>query len=193
MDNVESPAPRATVRREAGYLLVAIPARRNWALMLFLPIWLVGWAIGLVVATGMLSIFSAVPVTGFAETASLFLLAWLAMWLFGGLVALYTLAYTAAGREELRISEMTLRLQRRIGPLPAGRARTYDLQHASRLRTEPTPMPPWWARRRGTPEPKPIAFDYGAKTVRFGAGLDEAEARQLVEQIAEYSPALRRP
>jgi tetrahydromethanopterin S-methyltransferase subunit E len=30
-----------------------------------------------------------------------------------------------------------------------------------------------------------IAFDYGARTYRFGAGLDEAEAKQIVTAIKQ--------
>jgi hypothetical protein len=36
--------------------------------------------------------------------------------------------------------------------------------------------------------PGSIAFDYGARTIRFAAGLDEAEARALVERINERFP-----
>jgi hypothetical protein len=33
-----------------------------------------------------------------------------------------------------------------------------------------------------------ISFDYGAKTFRFGAGLDEAEAHQNITQLkSRYS------
>jgi hypothetical protein len=35
-----------------------------------------------------------------------------------------------------------------------------------------------------------VAFDYGAKTVRLCAGLDEAEARPLVSALVARSPAL---
>jgi len=35
-----------------------------------------------------------------------------------------------------------------------------------------------------------IAFDYGAKTYRFGAGVDEAEAKQIVKQIVDRYPSL---
>jgi hypothetical protein len=33
-----------------------------------------------------------------------------------------------------------------------------------------------------------IAFDYGAKTFRFGLGLDESEARQLVARLNSRHP-----
>ncbi len=35
-----------------------------------------------------------------------------------------------------------------------------------------------------------LAFDYGAKTVRFGIGLDEAEAKQILNDIEIQSPDL---
>jgi hypothetical protein len=31
-----------------------------------------------------------------------------------------------------------------------------------------------------------IAFDYGAKTCRFGSGIDEAEENQILGRIREY-------
>ena len=31
-----------------------------------------------------------------------------------------------------------------------------------------------------------IAFDYGAKTFRFGDGLDEAEGRQIIKKIQAH-------
>jgi hypothetical protein len=31
----------------------------------------------------------------------------------------------------------------------------------------------------------PIAFDYGSKTLRFGAGLDDAEARDVIRDLRE--------
>ena len=36
---------------------------------------------------------------------------------------------------------------------------------------------------RGSASEGVIAFDYGAKTVKFGLGLDEAEARQILKDI----------
>jgi hypothetical protein len=35
-----------------------------------------------------------------------------------------------------------------------------------------------------------IAFDYGAKTVRFGIGLDEAEAKFLIKDIEKKNPKI---
>jgi hypothetical protein len=43
----------------------------------------------------------------------------------------------------------------------------------------------WWLGGNGT-----VAFDYGARTYRFGRGIDEAEAKQVV---AELRPRLEPP
>ena len=36
----------------------------------------------------------------------------------------------------------------------------------------------------------PLAFDYGAKTIRFGSGVDEAEARVILASIRTRFPEL---
>jgi hypothetical protein len=33
-----------------------------------------------------------------------------------------------------------------------------------------------------------IAFDYGARTFRFGSGVDEAEAKQILAEIQQKYP-----
>ena len=40
-----------------------------------------------------------------------------------------------------------------------------------------------WGKGEGV-----IAFDYGAKTFRFGSGLDEAEAKMILIEIAQRYP-----
>ncbi len=45
---------------------------------------------------------------------------------------------------------------------------------------------PWLGNSVGT-----LAFDYGAKTFRFGAGIDEAEAKQIVAEIQNKFPQYR--
>jgi hypothetical protein len=60
----------------------------------------------------------------------------------------------------------------------------YDLQKVSNLRVTAS-----WSRPEWSPmQPRgnvagPIAFDYGSKTVRFAASVDEAEAREIVGEL----------
>ena len=72
-----------------------------------------------------------------------------------------------------------------------GRTREYDLSHVSSLRVAPAAWNPYdwsgamqfWGIGGG-----PVAFDYGSRTFRFGASVDEAEARDIVNQLrAQHS------
>jgi len=68
-----------------------------------------------------------------------------------------------------------------------GRDRNFDLAHVKDLRVAPQSYSPssmsagtqFWGLSGG-----PIAFDYGAKTFRFGASLDEPEAREVVAAMS---------
>jgi len=56
--------------------------------------------------------------------------------------------------------------------LPLGRERRYALSDVKDLRCSPLAQLPRSRRSVGL-----IAFDYGAKTIRFAADVDEAEAK----------------
>jgi hypothetical protein len=61
-----------------------------------------------------------------------------------------------------------------------------DTTEVRRLRVAPLAQP-----IRGIPLPSfhgLIAFDYGSRTVRFGAGIDEAEAFDLVKRVTGRFP-----
>jgi hypothetical protein len=69
----------------------------------------------------------------------------------------------------------------RAGILGLGRTRDYDLAHVRRLRAAPPEedaLGNFFGQSGGR-----LAFDYGADTVRCGAGLDEFEAEQLAGRI----------
>jgi hypothetical protein len=168
-------------------LVLSIPARRHPFALLFLPLWLVGWAFGWRMAFGQLTSSRG------EGPPDLFLLVWLIGWTAGGVFAIWALAWSLAGREVVTLRPHELILARRI--LGLGRARRYDLSHVADLRASPESYSPsdfrssmrFWGVGGG-----PIAFDYGASTVRFGAGLDEAEARQLVQRLIGRQPSLGR-
>jgi hypothetical protein len=65
----------------------------------------------------------------------------------------------------------------------------YDLLNVRNLRVVPFDESLWSRRDPWTPT-GPLAFDYGARTVRFGAGIDEAEARMIVDSIRTRFPEL---
>jgi hypothetical protein len=187
MPLVPVPAGKATMRDVADGLEVVIPAKRSAFIVLFLGFWLIGWACGEVFAAKEL-LNPRLP-----NSPDLFLLAWLGAWTVGGAFAIYTWVWAVSGRERVTLSPTVLTLSREV--LRYGRSKDFDLAHVSNLRAAPQSFSPFdmsagfqmWGLSGG-----PIAFDYGAKTFRFGASLDEAEARKVVSALASRNPAITR-
>ncbi len=146
------------------------------SVILFLSAWLVGWAMG--------EFFAARQVfTGGLESGGLFLIAWLAMWTVGGCWAIYSCLWLVAGSDVIRLRPGILAIKRDV--FGTGRTSEYDVQHVRNLRVSPTTME--FSARSGGFSPwgtsgGSIAFDYGSKTVRFGA-VEEAEAAQIIADL----------
>ena len=170
--------PKATVEETASGLEVRIPARRNWFIILFLGFWLCGWAMGEV------AVISQLAAGERDAGSSAFLLVWLAGWTLGGAFAIYVSVWSLAGRERVRLGASTLSIKREVFGI--GRLREYELSHVRDLRTTPSPYNPFdfrsalqfWGVGGGV-----VAFDHGAATVRFGASLEEGEAKAIIERL----------
>ncbi len=170
---------RSSIEESQGGLRIVIPARRNWFILLFLAVWLVGWAFGELSAIGVL--FDVGPMrTGRRSAPSAFLAFWLLGWTFGGAAAAYTWLWNLCGREIVRIDGAALAISRE--PIPFPRSREFDWTQVRNLRVSPSLRP------RQNFSPGTIAFDYGARTHGFGRGLDEAEAQMLIDAIARRFP-----
>jgi hypothetical protein len=89
MTTVEPQAPRFTADATPEGLRVTLPPARSVPGMLFLAVWLTGWAFGEVQVTQQL----LSPADGAPQ---LFLVAWLIGWTVGGAFALATLIWLAA-------------------------------------------------------------------------------------------------
>jgi hypothetical protein len=119
----------------------------------------------------------------------LFLLAWLCGWTLGGAAAAYTWIWNVAGREIVTSTETTLSIAR--APVPFPGRKDFDWSSVRNLRVSPV-VPSSENRslvagsKSGT-----VAFDYGARTFRFGDQLDEAESAILVEAILRRFPQAR--
>lgn len=168
--------PRVKVGQDVRGLKVRIRAPRIWGALLFLPVWFAGWTFGGVMAA-----------RAFVKEPQLFLAVWLVGWLAGELFALLAWSWIAFGEEIVAVRESVLTLEKRIGPLAL--TRHYPLHEASNLRAAgwfgspmsfSDSMRPW-GLSGGT-----VAFDYNGKTVRFGIGLDEKDARSVAEELAPH-------
>jgi len=179
---------RATVADTGSALEVTIPAPRKVVLAMALAAWLCVWALG---GAGPLR---ALVVKHTLRAPPGVLLLWLAVWMLGGIFAAVALIWTLSGRERVTLTDQYLDVRREA--LGFGRSRRYDLTSVKDLRVSllPSSTMSWGngAHSWNYSGAGAIAFDYGAKTVRFGASIDEAEAKQIVTQLVSRSPWLRR-
>ena len=174
-------APPFRQDHRPGGVVVLIPARRRWLAIPFLGFWLVGWAFGEVMVARQL-LLGAGP-------ASAFLLVWLSLWTLGGAFAMTALAWSVAGREVVSVASRTFSVRREV--LGIGRTWEYDADRVHNLRVSTGGLDAFsgsggfraWGLSGG-----PVAFDYGARTVRFGAGVDEAEAASVIRELSEWLP-----
>lgn len=159
------------------HLLITMPSRAYWWRLPLLCIWLVIWyGIG----------FSFFLPGRMAHPIELI---WTLFWFTAGFFTLFDVVWQCAGKELLEASPYSLNIRRQIFGL--GWTRAFVAADVHDLRVSPQPLPrygrgyhvqtPW--RWLG-----PLAFDYGAKTYRFGAGIDEAEAKHIVKLIQSHFP-----
>ena len=182
MTKIKPSKARATISTSHKGLEIVIPSKKNVFVILFLAVWLVGWAFGEVMVPA--TFFSGDKPSG----PMVFIAVWIIGWTIGGAFALYIWLWNVAGKERITVNNQGLIVQREL--FGYGREKEYEMTHISNLRVSPQPFNPFnvsaslqfWGIGGGV-----LAFDYGSRTYRFGSGIDEAEANQIMERIkAQY-------
>jgi hypothetical protein len=196
---VVPPTPRfKTETLDSNITRITIPSRKNWFAIFFLGFWLFGWAIGEFAVLGFLAFFAFALVFGkstetslsFAGFGGLYMLVWLGVLTVGGGFVLYNWLWQIAGKEVIDISSTGITIANKI--FSFSRPKEYNAQYIKELRVSQPINSMWspWGRTKqvwGTGQGI-IAFDYGAKTVRFGSGFDEAEAKMILSEITSRYP-----
>jgi len=158
---------------------VRIRAAKQVFPLLFLPIWLTLWTFGGIAAIHQL-------LTDFTP----FVAVWLCGWAVGWVFAAGTIAWMMGGVETLRVVQGDLEIAMVCGPwsrrklyqgaLVRGLHPSIQTLDLSRFRVSG----PFFRQVNGA-----IQFSYGARSVRMAAGLDETEARLVVEHLLNRLPA----
>jgi hypothetical protein len=196
VEYAETLALRAVVNDSPEGLEIVLPAPRIWPVVVFLAVWLAGWATG--EAFALRQVLSPAPVP-----ARVFLAVWLVFWTFGGMAALSICVWMLVGHERVRLRPDALTIQREAFGL--GPTRVYELDRIRNLRAQPLPpFPEVTAAQSGqssegkriVPGEKAktilriigvggpgVSFTYARRPVRFGVALDPAEARMVVTQL----------
>ena len=104
---VAPPGRRSVSRQSPEGLEIAIPAKRNILLWLFLTVWLVGWGFGELFAARELLV-------GKEDASKAFLAAWLVAWTIGGGFALFTWLWMLKGEEVIVLRAQTLVVKRGV-------------------------------------------------------------------------------
>jgi len=190
MNNIQPLNTRYRVQSLGAQTEIIIPAQRSYFTLLFLLVWLAGWAVGEVSVSGLLlrsllARFAPQLIQGGASLAlpeMAFTLFWLIFWTLGGAWVLYVVLWQLFGRERLILEYGRLRLRQEV--LGLGRERVYETTRIADLRVEP-PRSTRNALPRGT-----LCFAYEGRTVCFGRGLRVAEAEQLLDDLRRYAPSL---
>lgn len=190
----QSTDSRIFIADTAEGLRIVMPCRRSLFVIAFLVFWLCGWGVGEIMVANQLWHGDA-PAEG-----EVFMATWLGVWTMGGVIALYACLWQLMGKEILTARGPTFRIRRDIGGF--GLDKEYNLSQMQDLRIassgvnslELSSSFQLWGVSGGV-----IAFDHGKRTYRFGAGLDEAEAKQIVTaikqrfRVPESTPARDQP
>jgi hypothetical protein len=183
--HIQPQAARFHAETTTDGLRVVIPASRNWFTLLFMFVWLGGWIMGEKDVAGQLVAGNKAPTA--------FLLLWLTGWSLGGLFAFSTVLWQLAGREILIVNSSAL--THRVEVFGVGINRSYGASDIKNLRATEYSASPTFNQRAMFPPlfgsgHGPVAFDYGARTIRIGASLEEAEAKSLVSSLVRHLPRM---
>ena len=174
---------RTTIQDNVTDIQIIIPAKRNWFIIIFIGAWLGGWLMGELFALGAVTgLFSGRSPAGF------FILFWLVAWTVGGFFAFRTFLWNLKGREIVTVGQGRLAIDKKGALL--SKPKEYDLNEVKNLRVQDDdPSYGMFGGRRnnfgafglgGT-----IRFDYGLQTVKFANGVDEAEARFIINKLKD--------
>lgn len=170
---------RFEIDRSGPVETIRIRARRQVFALLFLPVWLTLWTFGGVAA-----------ISQVMHEFNLFICLWLCGWAAGWVFAASTIAWMLTGSETVRVVGHDLEVGLQIGPWKRGKL----YQGAQIRELKPAPSNPFSRFTLGGPfmrqtQGGAVQFNYGARTVRLAAGLDEAEGRMIVERLRKSLPA----
>jgi hypothetical protein len=183
-------AYRSRIESIGSGISIIMPSRRSLFLAAIVALWLAFWVLPWL---GVMPIRSGgIHMSGTITPPPIFFV----LWSTGGVFALAVLAWTTAGRERVTIDTDTFAIRREA--LGIGYTRRYAVATVRALRVvdDASSSTSFGSFGRGDPfglRTGSFAFDYGAKTIRFGSGIDAAEAKYILSRVTAAKPALASP
>jgi len=188
---VKPPAPRHTSEDLGNKLIISIPSLKTWFLTIYLGFCIIIWAIFELLIPGAF-LFNRNSVD---TPPVLFLVFSFILLTVFGLFLIYNFAWQVTGKELIEVTTEFI-IIRRVN-LGLSSPKEYSSNFIKELRVSSSNMNlnhpmliwsysyyyPWHPHNMGS-----LAFDYGARTFRFGGGVDEAEAKQILAEIQQKYP-----
>lgn len=169
-------AGRMTIRKTADGIGVYNPTRRKIGLILFMIVWLGGWSVGEFFA--LTEIFGS----GSPFAVDLFLLVWVTVWTFGGVIVWSVVAWQLFGVEKLfLIDGGGIVTERGFGPFT--RRKVFPVEKVTEVGFAP-PAPKRAAD--GFLSRGKVRFMVDGKPAGFGIELDDKEAGQVVDLVRRF-------
>lgn len=122
---------RAEVISDGINLLIKIPTKKNWFIILFLTFWIGGWFMG--ESTAIYALLSSESIG-----ANCFILFWLLGWTIGGLFVIMILLWNLFGQETIQINRGILTISKGILNIFQFK-KNYDLSSINNLELNPEP------------------------------------------------------
>ena len=155
-------------------------------------IWLAAWAFAEIFIGGM--VLKGVLGNGKIEAPIPFIFIWIIGWTIGGVFAIYIFLWQIIGKEEIEITTYSITIYQVV--LFFRRSKEYASEYINDLRTSPVGINEMYHRSRSLAiygiGNGVIAFDYGAGTIRFGNGVEEAEGKQIIAEIQQKYPQYKK-
>jgi hypothetical protein len=160
--------PRSTFSEQPEGLRISIPPSRDPFLAVFFPVWFTLWTYG-----GCTFTYRFWQ----GSERNLFTFVWLCFfWIFTP-KATYYFVFSLIGKDVLVVRPDLF--THRAELLGVARTRSYSVEEMRNMRFVPESQA-GRSRRMSC-----IAFDYGAKTIRFASGIEEAEGNMVIDRILQ--------
>lgn len=173
---------KANIEKTINGINISVPSKKNWFLLLFSSIWLIGWLVGFMFTFGMIFLRDIND----DISSSLFIYFWLFMWTVGGLFIIFILLWGYFGKETFTTENNYVKFEKTVFGI--GKKAKFEKTELRNFRTNINENSNWFYGNQMVMYglgPGNIKFDYGLKSYSFAAAVDEAEANYIVGLLKE--------
>ena len=178
---------KVNITENINSIILEIPPQRNCFLIIFMTGWLGGWLMGELFALTM--VLGGLFGSGESNPASFFIFFWLIAWTAGGFMAIRTWLWMIAGKVIVSINRNSLTIKKRAALFSP--TKTYDINEVKDFSIVANYEPDsFFSKNRNNKSFNIDAngvfkFDYGLKTIKFGSGVHESEAKFILNKLID--------